>query len=101
MIQILIVLITLISKSEGNYQTVFDLTELDSTHHYYGENYEFEDGSFIRTNANNNQTISGCTPFKTCSNIQIDTPYEDYFSSEHSNILYQIESIIKAFQTFQ
>ena len=98
MLQILILVITMLAKSEGIYQTVFDINQIDKTHHYYGENIQFEDGSFITSQ--NGQSLSGCVPFMLCSDIQIDSPYEDYFSSASTEILYNLESLYKRFNLF-
>lgn len=93
MLQTLIyILVSLISDNAIGV-AVWEWQSLDSTHHYYGENYQFEDGSYIHSNEWG--TVAGCTPFELCSWVGIDTPWEDILDTEEAAYMYQIVNMYK------
>ncbi len=97
MIQTLIVvLLSLIGNGDITVAELYELERLDSTHHYYGDNWEFEDGSFIRTI--NEETISGCMPFMLCSWVGVDTPWEDFLTAEDSATMYKLVRFYKTYR---
>ena len=68
MIQTLLLLILSIMGNKLDSRELFDLQRLDSAHHYYMEEWQFENGSFTRVI--NGESYRGCIPFKLCSDIQ-------------------------------
>lgn len=98
MTQVLIIILALL-VSNGDKITVGEVYEervLAADHWYYGENWQFEDGSFVRTI--DEETISGCTPFMLCSWIDIDTPWEDILESEDAEVMYKL---VRFYQTYR
>lgn len=97
-----VVLIMLVSGSNTSNITIAELYEIRTLapgHHYDGANLQFEDGSFVRTV--NGESYSGCTPFRLCSGVGIDTPWEDILSPEDAATMYSLVGIYKALQHYE